>query len=478
MYLSTHTCHAFAYRIYTLILVLLTATACSESWEHYSTDPGMRLSFSSDTLKLDTVLTNIPTSTRLLKVYNRQDEALLISSIDLAGNSGFRINVDGQKGYHFSNVEIAARDSLHIFVEATLASTGQPTPTLVKDSILFMLNGNRQEVKLTAYAQDAYSLRAHRIATDTVIQTTRPLLIYDSLSVAPNARLTLGPGTQLYFHSKAVMHIHGQLTVNGTLQQPVVFRGDRTDKLFSYLPYDRLPGQWGGIVIHPTSFNNSLDHAEIRGAETGIRCDSSSLQAPKLNLTNSRITQASTDVLSLNHCLAQVTNSELSNAGRHCLSLQGGQYTFVHCTVANFFSWNSRQGTSLYAAHTDEATAPCKATFVNCLITGSNTTEANLPEMNQQQAACQFQNTLLKAPADLILTPTDYPPTLIQQDAFTAIDTQAQYYNFVPTDGSPAIDAANAQAAQPYPLDRNGHNRLTDAAPDAGCYEAPQEEAS
>lgn len=476
MYLSVPSNRLLTHYIYVLLLVLFTTAACSESWDSYSTDPGMKLSFSADTLSLDTVLTNIPTSTRLLMVYNRQDEALLISSIDLAGNNGFRINVDGQKGSHFTNVAIAAKDSLHIFIEATLPTTGQATPTLVKDSILFLLNGNRQEVKLRAYAQDTYTLQGYRIERDTTIRSARPLLIYDSLSIAPNAHLTLGPGTSLYFHDQAVMHVHGRLTVEGTLQQPVTFRGDRTDRIFSYLPYDRLPGQWGGIIIHRTSYHNSLDYAEIRGAETGIYCDSASLETPKLTLANCRITQASNDVLSLNHCLAQVSNTELSNAGRYCLNLQGGQYSFIHCTIANFFSWNSRLGTSLHVSHTDTNTDPCQATFINSLITGSYTTEADLPEMRQQSPACLFHYTLLKAPADLVLTSSDYPPTFIQEDAFTAIDTQTQYYDFIPTKGSPAIHAANAEEAQVCPLDRNGRPRLDDQAPDAGCYEAISDE--
>lgn len=80
-----------------------------------------------------------------------------------------------------------------------------------------------------------------------MITSQRPILIYDSISIAPDVHLTLAAGTRLYFHGKAGMQIHGRLSVEGTLSAPVVFRGDRTDRMFPYLPYDRLPGQWGGL---------------------------------------------------------------------------------------------------------------------------------------------------------------------------------------------------------------------------------------
>lgn len=179
-----------------------------------------------------------------LKIYNPHKKALLISSINLAdaGESGFRINLDGMPGKQFADVEIAGQDSLYIFVEATLPQQKNAGITLIRDSILFQLNGIRQEVKLWAYAQDAYAFRGKVIEQDTLIASERPILIYDSISVAPNAHLTLAAGTRLYFHGKAGMQVHGRLSAEGTLSSPVVFRGDRTDRMFPYLPYDRLPG--------------------------------------------------------------------------------------------------------------------------------------------------------------------------------------------------------------------------------------------
>ena len=149
------------YLIYIFPILFLLSLAACDDMDDYSSDPKHTLWFSQDTLRMDTVLTGIPTSTRQLKVYNPHKKALLISSIILAdaGKSGFRINVDGIRGDQFSDIEIAGEDSLYIFVEATLPQQDNADIRLIKDSILFQLNGIRQEVKLRAYAQDAFTFR-------------------------------------------------------------------------------------------------------------------------------------------------------------------------------------------------------------------------------------------------------------------------------------------------------------------------------
>ena len=94
------------YILLCLFVSLAFIVACNN--DDFSTNSSLKLAFSNDTLRLDTILTGIGTSTRQLKVYNRNKESLVISSITLAdgSNSGFRINVDGMKGSNFSNIEI------------------------------------------------------------------------------------------------------------------------------------------------------------------------------------------------------------------------------------------------------------------------------------------------------------------------------------------------------------------------------------
>ena len=99
---------------------LMLWSSCRKDFE-FSPNTG-NLQFSKDTVYLDTVFTNIGSSTYNLKVYNRSNNDIVIPSIKLAlGNtSNYRLNVDGMAGKSFNNIQILAKDSLYIFVESTI----------------------------------------------------------------------------------------------------------------------------------------------------------------------------------------------------------------------------------------------------------------------------------------------------------------------------------------------------------------------
>ena len=84
------------------------------------------LTFSKDTVYLDTVFSNIGSSTYNLKVYNNSNDNILIPRIQLSQgeNSMYRLNVDGMTGTTtgkiFDDVEILAKDSMYIFIETTI----------------------------------------------------------------------------------------------------------------------------------------------------------------------------------------------------------------------------------------------------------------------------------------------------------------------------------------------------------------------
>ena len=110
-------------RIFYYILtfsVLLLWSSCRKDLE-FSPSSGS-LEFSKDTVYLDTVFTNIGSSTYNLKVYNRSNNDIVIPSVKLAlgDASSYRLNVDGMSGKTFANVEILAKDSLYIFIETTV----------------------------------------------------------------------------------------------------------------------------------------------------------------------------------------------------------------------------------------------------------------------------------------------------------------------------------------------------------------------
>ena len=102
----------------TMLLLCLTGlfTACID--DSFTTSSNDVLEFSVDTINFDTIFTDEGTATRSLKVYNRSDKSLRISSINLGkgDNSGFVVNVDGLSGTAFSNTELRGNDSLFIFI--------------------------------------------------------------------------------------------------------------------------------------------------------------------------------------------------------------------------------------------------------------------------------------------------------------------------------------------------------------------------
>ena len=139
-----------------LIVILSLGYLFSCDDEKYLSSTDVKLRFSVDTVMFDTVFTTIGSTTQHLKVYNPYDQKVLISSIKLAKSksSSFRLNINGVSSDEVQNLELAPFDSLYIFVEVTVDPSGQNLPLVVKDSIEFVTNSNRQDVDLVAWGQD------------------------------------------------------------------------------------------------------------------------------------------------------------------------------------------------------------------------------------------------------------------------------------------------------------------------------------
>jgi len=103
-----------------IIIVTLLFSSCREDFSAELSSG--KLSFSKDTIYLDTIFTNIGSSTYHFKVYNKSNKDISIPTISLGRgeNSFYRLNVDGKAGKYFENTEILAKDSLFIFIETTI----------------------------------------------------------------------------------------------------------------------------------------------------------------------------------------------------------------------------------------------------------------------------------------------------------------------------------------------------------------------
>lgn len=347
-------------------------TACID--DGFTTSPNDVLEFSVDTINFDTIFTAEGTSTRSLKVFNRSDKSVMISSISLGkgGSSGFIVNVDGLSGTSFSDTELRGNDSLFVFIIANIAETGNAQPVEARDSLVFVTNGVTQHVKLLAQTQDAKRMRGVIINSDTLLTAEKPFIIYDSLVVAPNVTLTIEPGATLHFHNSATLNVYGRLVAEGMPGMPITLRGDRLDRMFDNLPYDLLAGQWGGIRFYEGSFDNRITHASVRGTTWGIKCDSTDLSRTTLTIHNSVIHNSTANLLDIACNRVRITNSELSDAGTSVLSIHKGIVDATHCTIVNYYFYDMIQGAIIHTPTCEELIEwGVQLTLNNCLIAGS-----------------------------------------------------------------------------------------------------------
>jgi hypothetical protein len=101
---------------HTLLLVVapLLLISCKDDLE-ITNNPSAKLAFSTDTIVFDTLFTTIGSTTKRIKIYNRNKKAINISKIDLVDSTSFasyRLNVDGFSGNHLRDIEIPAEDSI------------------------------------------------------------------------------------------------------------------------------------------------------------------------------------------------------------------------------------------------------------------------------------------------------------------------------------------------------------------------------
>lgn len=474
-----------------VITALSIFYACDND-DNFSTSSEMRLYFEKDTLSFDTVFTTIGTATRRLKVYNNNSDALTIGSIELMNpkNTGFRMNVDGQSGDKISNVDLLGKDSLYIFVEVTVDPLNQNNPLLISDSIRFLFNGLTQYIRLEAIGQDAVIWKAKAIVKDTTLTGEKPFLIYDYLKIEKGATLTIEKNARLHFHHNTVMNVEGRINAVGTVNEPIVFRGDRLDNLFENppLPYDRIPGQWYGIKIASDSYENRFENVRIRNGEYGVYIEPSDTTKTKVTFMNTVIQNTTKGVLYSVNAKIDARNSLFANSGEYTVNLFGGSYDFLHCTITNYMSQNDINGKGVLFLSNNNITVDGKdytnalvtCRFINTIVSGRNrsSSDVNLDKAEGRTFNYQFINCLINLPGsddnNFMNTVWNVSPEFYyiyaSEDRYTYPE-RFFYYNFQLTENSPARNKASRTYAAELPEDINGTSRRSDEAPDIGCFE-------
>ncbi|MBR1556635.1 MAG: right-handed parallel beta-helix repeat-containing protein [Prevotella sp.] len=336
--------------IYFLSLIAALA-ACADD-DSFSASTGLQLDFPSDTVKLDTVFSRTSSSTYTFWVHNRNSEGIKLQSVRLKrGNqTGFRVNVDGiyldnANGSQTNDIEIRRNDSILVFVEITPLETYQSVPVSITDDLVFSLeSGVEQSVCLQAWAWDAVKCYSPVIEADSLIESEKPLLIYGDFIVKKGVHLTIR-NTTLYFHDGSGMEVAGTLLTDNCMM-----RGDRLDRMFSYLPYDRVPGQWKGVRFSEDSNSNVLNNTQIRNSYQGIVCDSAALDSMdyRLIMRQCVVHNSQGDGVRLSSSHVLLENCQLSNSMGDCLHIDGGIVEISYCTLAQFYPFSGGRGASLY----------------------------------------------------------------------------------------------------------------------------------
>ncbi len=392
-----------------LICAICAATmflSCSDD-DTFTTNRSATLSFSRDSVIMDTVFSNIGSRTYDFWVFNHQDDGLRLKSVRLQyGNqTGFRVNVDGSYldntlGSVVTDLEVRRGDSIRVFVELTSPGNGQIDPLQIDDDLVFTLeSGVEQKVALRGFVWDALQWHDPVISSDSVIESRKPIVIYGGLRVDSAATLTLR-NTTLYFHDKAGIDVYGTLKADSA-----VLRGDRLDRMFDYLPYDRVSGQWRGVHIYSSSFGNSITSSEIRSAEYGIVCDSAAYSEDQLRLRMERsvIHNCKGPGLKAFNSNIELRWCQFTNTMGDCVALYGGTVVMEHCTLAQFYPFSAERGAALrFANNYDDQIYPLhNLRMTGSIVTGYSDDVVMGEAADDSLTAFNyyFENTLLRTPA-------------------------------------------------------------------------------
>jgi len=438
-----------------------------------------KLSFSNDTVMFDTVFTSVGSSMQTLMIYNKNPLKLKISSIRLAGgqNSPFRLNIDGTPALSLNDVEIAGKDSMFVFVKVTINPKNTNDPFIQSDSILFETNGNLQCVHLVAWGQDAHFYNNVTLKSNTVFTNDKPHVIYGNLTVDSLRTLTIQPGARIYFHHNSSLFVHRDATlkVNGTLEQPVTFQGDRLEDF-----YNDIPSQWGEIWMQAGSKDNEISYAIIKNGTTALQVDSTvSSSTPTLRLSNTTINNMGEAGLLAEDAWVKAANCVIGNCGIYAVYLnKGGNYDFRHCTLGNFWIYNVRNTPSLkinnYAIDNDGKTIPYDLTnayFGNCVIYGNEYEEIMLDKKDAALFNYKFEYCLFKTQLN-VSDPVYYSNCIKNRDPLFVDYTT---FNLQPDTLSPLIKAGSFDILNGSWMDLSrdikGNSRISESPPDLGAYQ-------
>jgi len=467
------------------IAILFIFSSCRKD-ETISSDPSLKLSFSTDSVLFDTVFTTMGSVTKRLMVYNPNENSVVISKVSLAGgsNSPYSVNIDGASGSSVRDIEIGGNDSLYVFVRVTVDPVNGNLPLVVKDSLIFETNGNMQDVDLLAWGQDAHFILPN---PDDFIEGLPPFsyigqnneevhwtndkpYVIVGYAVVDSAHLTIDAGCRIHFYNRSGLWIYrySSITVNGTIEEPVVFQGVRLEQ-----SYQDVPGQWDRIWINESETNSIFNYAIIKNATIGIQAETfKGGLGNTLLLNNTQILNSQGWGLFSRFYTIEGNNLLVANSGSSLVNLtSGGNYRFKNSTFANYWRYDVRKDPSLHLAnyyiyHNGEEEevyiGDLEAYFGDCIFYGNVDNEILIDKYPESTTAFnyQFDYCLLKA----VDTQDDFFTNCVFNEDPLFIDPSENNYHIDTL--SPVIKIGIPMG---NPFDLDGIERTE--KPDLGAYQ-------
>jgi hypothetical protein len=484
--------------VFVSLVTIVIVTGCHD--DDIITDKNAGLIFSTDTVFFDTIFTTIGSVTHSFKIYNPHDQDIVIQDIYLAGgnSSYFNLNVDGDKGNAHKNITLQRKDSIYVFVEAIIDPLGSNTPMVINDSIICITNGNLQSIKLVAFGQDV-NLFSNEIIKSQTWTNEKPYLIYNNVVIDYNEVLIIEPGTQIYLHNYSNLIVRGRLEAKGSLENPVIFTGDRFDGF-----YDRSAGQWGFIYIDSRSTGNLLEYVIIKNATAGLWVGYPEKESsPSVEIRNCMIFNSALYGIFAFNAEIQAYNTIIADCGEIAMLLfMGGNYNFYHCTISNVSAnspgyydttgYKPRNLPSLYFANyidnilvldenfrfdTVEYQNDLNLNFYNSILYGILDQEIKFKKHDEKAFNYKFDHCLIKNNKDsLEYSNTEHFISVILNEDPRFVNDSISHgaFDFQLDTLSFAIDSGDIELIQGIPqlqLDFNGNSRTADGKPDLGAFE-------
>ena len=475
----------------TLLLFILPGQSCKKN-SQVNPDSSLKLAFSADTILFDTVFTSLGSATHQLRIYNQNSDDLKISSIRLGRGdaSPFRFNLDGENATEFYDKIIPANDSLFSFLRVTINPNDLNTPFIVEDELEFVTNGNTQIIKLLAWGQNANYIVADKViligdvpyhyhivadSLETTVWTSeRPYVVYGYALINSYGTLRIEEGTHVYCHQNGGIFSwsDGQLIIDGTAENPVIVEGDRLEPY-----YDHTPGQWEQILMMDgrAGADHRISHAIIRNGTIGLNCQPVIKPTDcALRIDNTVIENQSGYGLHSILYPVEAKNFVIANCGKANLWALGGDYRFVHGTIANYWNANEHNNNengvlvSNYALDGNDQVVyfPFNMEMDNCIIYGKQKDEFKGVFGPEADSTYVFDHCLIKS-EKYNGTMAGFSHCLFNLDPLFADPMKPNCH--IDSIASPVIGTGNPLFGNEVPNDLDGVSRV--GAPDMGAYQ-------